>query len=58
MPRFVAMNTFVIDDCVVVPLVPCAAKKYAVANTLHDENVAASAWEAIYRNIANWDRPG
>jgi peptide/nickel transport system substrate-binding protein len=53
---FIAMNDLLIDDYAVIPLVQRAAEKYGIANTLRDENIAASSWEAIYWNIANWNR--
>jgi peptide/nickel transport system substrate-binding protein len=51
---FIAMNDLVINDVVVIPQVSRAADKYAVSNQLVKENVAASGWEALYWNIANW----
>jgi peptide/nickel transport system substrate-binding protein len=53
---FIAMNDLLIEDFALIPLVQRAAEKYGIATTLRDENVAASAWEAIYWNIANWNR--
>ena len=53
---FVAMNDLLVEDCAVIPLVQRAAEKYGIARSLRDENVAASSWEAIYWNIANWNR--
>lgn len=53
---FVIMNDIVINDIVVIPLVSRAAEKYAIVNTLRAENIAASSWEALYWNIANWNR--
>jgi peptide/nickel transport system substrate-binding protein len=53
---FIAMNDLLIEDFALIPLVQRAAEKYGIANTLRDENVAASSWEAIYWNIANWNR--
>jgi peptide/nickel transport system substrate-binding protein len=53
---FIAMNDLLIEDFALIPLVQRAAEKYGIATTLRDENVAASSWEAIYWNIANWNR--
>lgn len=53
---FVAMNDLLVEDCAAIPLVQRAAEKYGISRTLRDENVAASNWEAIYWNIANWNR--
>ncbi len=52
----IQMNDHIIDNIVVVPLVARAAEKYALANTLNDENVGGSLFEALYWNIANWNR--
>lgn len=55
---FIAMNDLLVEDFALIPLVQRAAEKYGIANTLRDENVAASSWEVIYWNIANWNRQG
>ena len=52
----IEMQDHVINNIVVVPLVARAAEKYAIANTLNDENVGGSLFEALYWNIANWNR--
>ena len=41
---------------VIIPEVARAAEKYAILNTLNDANVAGSLFEALYWNIANWNR--
>ncbi|MGH2531001.1 MAG: peptide ABC transporter substrate-binding protein [Thermomicrobiales bacterium] len=51
---YIQMNDIVINDVVIIPLVQRAAEKYGIANALRQENVAASAWEALYWNIGNW----
>ena len=33
-----------------------AAEKYAIINTLNNDNIAATFLEALYWNIANWNR--
>lgn len=53
---FIAMNDLLIEDFALIPVVQRAAEKYGISNTLRDENVAASAWEVVYWNIANWNR--
>jgi peptide/nickel transport system substrate-binding protein len=53
---FIQMNDIVINDYVIVPLVARAVEKYAALNTLNNENVAGSLFEALYWNIANWNR--
>ncbi len=53
---FIKMNDILIDNFVVLPLVNRASEKYAIANTLHSENVAVSDFETDYWNIANWNR--
>ena len=51
---FIQMNDIVVRDHVVVPLVARAAARYAISNRLIKDNVAASSWETLYWNIANW----
>jgi len=53
---FIKLNDIVIDDVAVVPLVQRAADKYAIANTLNNQNVALGPFEGDYWNIANWNR--
>ncbi|HEY7035702.1 MAG TPA: peptide ABC transporter substrate-binding protein [Thermomicrobiales bacterium] len=53
---FIQMNDIVINDFVVVPLVQRAAEKIAVLNTMRDGNISPNIWEALYWNIANWNR--
>ena len=53
---FIKMNDIVIDDFAVVPLVQRAADKYAISNTLRNENVALGPFEGDFWNIANWNR--
>jgi len=53
---FIQLNDIVINEVAVVPLVNRAADKYAISNTLRDENVAVSSFEYDYWNIANWNR--
>ncbi|MGH2558355.1 MAG: peptide ABC transporter substrate-binding protein [Thermomicrobiales bacterium] len=55
---YIQMNDHVINEVVIVPLVQRAAEKYAIANSLREENVAGSAWEALYWNVANWTAAG
>ena len=42
---FIQMNDILINDVAVIPLVNRAADKYGISTTLHDENVASSAFE-------------
>jgi len=53
---FIQMNDMVIADFAIIPLVQRAADKYAISNTLRDENVALGPFESNYWNIANWNR--
>lgn len=53
---FIAMNDHLINNVVIVAEVARAAELYAIINTLNAENVAGSAFEALYWNIANWNR--
>ena len=53
---FIQLNDILINDVAVVPLVNRAAAKYGISTTLQDENLALSAFEYNYWNIANWNR--
>jgi peptide/nickel transport system substrate-binding protein len=53
---FIQMNDIIINDFVLVPLVQRASEKYAIANGIRNENVAGGPFEALYWNIANWNR--
>jgi peptide/nickel transport system substrate-binding protein len=53
---FIQLNDILINDVAVVPIVNRAADKYAIANTLVNDNVALSDFEVNYWNIANWNR--
>ena len=52
----IQMNDHVVNNIVVVPEVARAAEKYAISNTLNDANIGGSLFEALYWNIANWNR--
>ncbi len=51
---FIEMNDMLVNEFVVVPLVTRVSELYAISNRLLHENVAASPWEPLYWNIANW----
>ncbi|MCC6792888.1 MAG: peptide ABC transporter substrate-binding protein [Thermomicrobiales bacterium] len=53
---FIQMNDIVINDVALIPLVQRAAEKYAISKTLNNNNVAGSFFEALYWDIANWNR--
>ena len=53
---FIRLNDIIIEEVAVIPLVNRAADKYAISNTLYDENVGVSDFEVNYWNIANWNR--
>ena len=53
---FIAMNDHLINNQVIVPEVARASESYAITNTLNNENVAGSLFEALYWNMANWNR--
>ncbi len=53
---FIKMNDMVVDDVVVIPLVQRASEKYAIAKSLNHDNIAGGPFEALYWNIANWNR--
>jgi peptide/nickel transport system substrate-binding protein len=52
----IEMNDILINEVVVIPEVNRAADKYAISNTLNNDNVALGAFELNYWNIANWNR--
>jgi peptide/nickel transport system substrate-binding protein len=52
----IQMNDHLINNVVIVPVVARANEKYAITNTLNNDNIAASTFEALYWNIANWNR--
>ena len=51
----VKMNDILVNDVAVIPEVNRAADKYAIHNRLRNENVALSALEGDFWNIANWN---
>lgn len=53
---FIQMNDIIVNEVVVVPLVQRAAEKYALANSLNNNNVAGSFFETLYWNLRNWNR--
>jgi peptide/nickel transport system substrate-binding protein len=53
---FIQMNDHLITNQVIIPEVARAVEKYAIINTLNDANIGASLFEALYWNIANWNR--
>jgi peptide/nickel transport system substrate-binding protein len=53
---FIKMNDIVFNDIVVIPLVTRAAEKYAITASLQQENIAGGLFEALYWNMANWNR--
>jgi len=53
---FIAMNDHLINNVVIIPEVARASEKYAIINSLNDANVAGSLFEALYWNMANWNR--
>ena len=56
---FIQMNDLLVSDVVVIPIVQRASEKYAIAKTLNHDNIAGGPFEALYWNIANWNRiPG
>ena len=53
---FIQLNDHVINNVVVIAEVARASESYAAINSLNDANVAGSLFEALYWNIANWNR--
>ncbi len=52
----IQLNDLLVEDAAVIPLVHRSSQRYAIANTLRDENVAAGPFESLYWNSANWNR--
>lgn len=52
---FIQMNDILWNDAAVLPIIR-QGKKVGVSKTLNQENVALSAFEFDYYNIANWNR--
>jgi peptide/nickel transport system substrate-binding protein len=54
---FIRLNDILIENYVVIPLVQRAggSTSYAVSNRINSENIAASQWDSLYWNIANWN---
>lgn len=55
---FIQMNDILVNDVALIPLVQRAAEKYGISKTLRHENIAGGPFEALYWNIANWNRVG
>jgi peptide/nickel transport system substrate-binding protein len=53
---FIQMNDLLISDVVVIPIVQRASEKYGILKTLNHDNIAGGPFEALYWNIANWNR--
>ena len=53
---FIQMNDTVVNDFVVIPILQRASEKYGIAKTLNKENIAGGPFDALYWNIANWNR--
>jgi len=53
---FIKMNDMLMDDIALIPLVQRAAEKYGIAKSLRPDNIAGGSFEALYWNIANWNR--
>ena len=53
---FIQMNDILINNVVIVPEVARAAEEYATLTTFNNDNVAGSLFEALYWNVANWNR--
>ena len=53
---FIAMNDHLINNVVIVAEVARAVEKYAIINSLNDDNIGPNLAEALYWNMANWNR--
>jgi peptide/nickel transport system substrate-binding protein len=53
----IQMNDILINDVALIPEVNRASDKYAISNTLRDENIMVGpGFEPNYWNFANWNR--
>jgi peptide/nickel transport system substrate-binding protein len=54
---FIRLNDILIENYVVIPLVQRSAgsSSYALSNRINPANIAASPWDGLYWNIANWN---
>ncbi|CAN5338781.1 peptide ABC transporter substrate-binding protein [soil metagenome] len=54
---FIRLNDILIENYVVIPLVQRSggSTSYALSNRINPENIAASQWDSLYWNIANWN---
>ncbi|CAN5564426.1 peptide ABC transporter substrate-binding protein [soil metagenome] len=53
---FIQLNDIIIDNFVQIPIVQRAGVQYAAVFTLRRENIAENSFEALFWNIANWNR--
>jgi peptide/nickel transport system substrate-binding protein len=53
---FIAMNDMLVNDFALIPMVQRAAEKYGISKSLRKDNIAGGAFEALYWNIANWNK--
>jgi peptide/nickel transport system substrate-binding protein len=53
---FIQLNDIIIDNFVQIPIVQRAGVQYAAVYTLRRENIAENSFEALFWNIANWNR--
>jgi peptide/nickel transport system substrate-binding protein len=53
---FIQMNDMLVNDYALIPLVQRAAEKYGISKTLRNDNIAGGPFEALYWNIANWNK--
>ena len=51
---FIQMNDHIVNEYVAIPLHARSPALFALSNSIAPENVAASAWEPLFWNIANW----
>jgi peptide/nickel transport system substrate-binding protein len=53
---FIQMNDMLVNDFALIPLVQRASEKYGISKSLNNDNVAGGPFEALYWNIANWNK--
>jgi peptide/nickel transport system substrate-binding protein len=52
---FIRLNDIMVENTVIIPLVQRAAETFAITNNINADPIAASAWETLYWNMANWN---
>src|SRR4051794_4338136 len=51
---FIKLNDILINNNVIIPLVPRAAESLVLANNINADMLYGSSWKVLYWNMANW----